>query len=376
MGRTRNKKTKAITTLDVLARQKEPPSSAALLEKAQSLIVQCDYELAKRFIERALQADTTDSTAREMLGVVQLELGDLDDAKQTFESLVPPSSTAPPTPPTSAFLYLAQLVAEDDPHSALRYYQTAVDILQAQLKGKARASDDDKNDETETKQTAVRALISMVEIWMDPAQDLCFDPVAEKTCEELLQKALVTDPGNAEATQMLASVRMSQQRPDEAKQLLDQAWSVWKDFDVDDPRLPSLETRLALVRLFLELALFAPALLVLQGVMAVDDQEVEAWYLEGWCFFLMAEQSKTSGEPIEGLTWEELAKDAYDCLQTCKTLHTNQDHPDRPLLEHAEELMHTLDGFGITPSPADEEDDEWEEADSDDVGSDDDIEMS
>ena len=44
--------------------------------------------------------------------------------------------------------------------------------------------------------------------------------------------------------------------------------------------------------MFLELELFEPALLVLTGVMASDDQEVEAWYLEGWCFFLMAEKAQ------------------------------------------------------------------------------------
>jgi cytochrome c-type biogenesis protein CcmH/NrfG len=59
-----------------------------------------------------------------------------------------------------------------------------------------------------------------------------FDPAAEKTCEDLLASALQTDPGNAEALQALASVRMSQQRPDEAKQCLEQAWSAWKDLDL------------------------------------------------------------------------------------------------------------------------------------------------
>ena len=54
--------------------------------------------------------------------------------------------------------------------------------------------------------------------------------------------------------------------------------------------------------------------------MSSDDQEVEAWYLEGWCFYLMAEQSKESGQKIEDLTWEELARDARDCLETCKNV--------------------------------------------------------
>lgn len=54
--------------------------------------------------------------------------------------------------------------------------------------------------------------------------------------------------------------------------------------------------------------------------MASDDQEVEAWYLEGWCFYLMAEQAKETGQKMEDLTWEELAKDSRDCLETCKAV--------------------------------------------------------
>lgn len=61
---------------------------------------------------------------------------------------------------------------------------------------------------------------------------LSFEPEAEKTCEELLTMALQTDPGHPEALQALASVRMSQQRPEEAKQCLEQAWTAWKDLDL------------------------------------------------------------------------------------------------------------------------------------------------
>jgi hypothetical protein len=81
---------------------------------------------------------------------------------------------------------------------------------------------------------------------------------------------------------------------------------------------------LSLVKLFLELSLFNPALLTLQGIMASDDQEVEAWYLEGWAFYLMAELARDSpNKKLEGggLTWEELAKDARDCLETCRNVH-------------------------------------------------------
>jgi hypothetical protein len=175
---------------------------------------------------------------------------------------------------------------------------------------------------------------------------------------------------------------MSQQRPDEAKQILERAWTKWKDLDLDDPELPPMSTRLSLVKLFLELELYSPALLVLQGIMSTDDQEVEAWYLEGWCFFLMSERAKgAKGEKLDDISWEELAKDSRDCLETCRVvsacgpllyilnvkdfmqLHVSQDHPDRPILEHARELIGKLDSLGIKPSPVEVDDqdngEEW-----------------
>ena len=105
----------------------------------------------------------------------------------------------------------------------------------------------------------------------------------------------------------------------------------------DDPKVPSIPVRLSLVKLFLELSLFNPALITLQGIMASDDQEVEAWYLEGWGFYLMAELAHDSPNGKlegEGLTWEELAKDSRDCLEMCKnvgvqTTHFSWMHPDQ-----------------------------------------------
>ena len=89
---------------------------------------------------------------------------------------------------------------------------------------------------------------------------------------------------------------------------------------LDDPKMPPIASRLNLTKLFIELSLFTPALMALQGIMASDDEEVEAWYLEGWCFFLMAEQAREHGGKLDELTWEELARDSRDCLETCKTV--------------------------------------------------------
>ncbi|KAF8825118.1 hypothetical protein F5879DRAFT_945008 [Lentinula edodes] len=383
MGRTKTKKQAASKPTIPSSAQPAPatPSIPSLLEKAQSLIVQCDYELAARFIQRILDQQPSNAEAKEMLGVVQLEMGDIDAAKQTFSSLLPPNSAAPSPPPPSAHLYLAQ-ISDDEPKVALQHYQSAVELLYVQLKGKERAGQNGtSDDEIELKSNIVRALIGQVEIWMDPSYDLCFEPQAEKTCEDLLETALKVDPDNSEALQSLASVRMSQQRPEDAKACLEKAWISWKDLDLDDPKVPPIPARLGLVRLFLELSIYSPALLVLHGVMTADDEEVEAWYLEGWCYFLMAEQAKENGGTLDDLSWEELAQDARDRLETCQLLHIHQEHPDKPLLEHTQELIANLEGMGIKPSPPgegeDEADDgEWVDDDADSDDGDEDVEMS
>ena len=79
MGRTRVKTRKAASgSTDV----KEQPSVEALLTKAQALVTQCDYDLAQKFTLRILQRAPDNIDAKELLGVIQLERGDLEEAKE------------------------------------------------------------------------------------------------------------------------------------------------------------------------------------------------------------------------------------------------------------------------------------------------------
>ena len=130
--------------------------------------------------------------------------------------------------------------------------------------------------------------------------------------------------------------------------------------------------------------------------MAADDEEVEAWYLEGWCFFLMAEQAHETSGTFDEVPWEDLARDARDCLETCqmvlaflltamyftnlrlsRQLHLNQNHPDIPLLEHVKELIGKLDILGVKSSPDDDytaqDEGVWEDVDGNE---DSDVDMS
>lgn len=179
MGRTRTKTRKndlLASTSKVSSETAEEPPIESLLEKAGELLVQTDYELCGRFLDRILRRSPHHAQAKELLGVLQLETGDIDSARSTFTSLIPPSAHAPPDAPPAAHLYLAQL-SEDDPHAALSHYDAAVNILEDKLrdkgKGVALEGGEELNEE-ETKETIVRALIGSVEVWMDPSYDLWY----------------------------------------------------------------------------------------------------------------------------------------------------------------------------------------------------------
>lgn len=80
-ARTKAKRVKPVAS-NSTAEGKEPPSIPSLLEKAQTLIVQCDYDLAQRFALRILEREPSNVDGKEILGVTQLETGDIDSAKQ------------------------------------------------------------------------------------------------------------------------------------------------------------------------------------------------------------------------------------------------------------------------------------------------------
>lgn len=84
MGRTRTKKKPSakVAELPTQKASENAPSIPSLLEKAQDLIVQCDYDLALRFIQRVLDREPSNAVAKEMLGVIQLETGEIESAKQ------------------------------------------------------------------------------------------------------------------------------------------------------------------------------------------------------------------------------------------------------------------------------------------------------
>ena len=166
------------------------------------------------------------------------------------------------------------------------------------------------------------------------------DPGASTTCDTLLSHALQIDPQNLETLQTLASVRLSQEKPDEALLALRTFPPPPIHGDsgttASDPRSHalllldalSIPTRIARAKLLLECGAYPDALSLLEAVLAADDANIEGWYLMGWSWWLLAERKKdddvmdTAGLDEDGreLGWQDMARDARDCLETCQTV--------------------------------------------------------
>ncbi|KAF2461031.1 hypothetical protein BDY21DRAFT_334110 [Lineolata rhizophorae] len=210
----------------------------------------------------------------------------------------------------------------------------------------------------------------MVELYMT---DLSWEDDAEAQCETLVAEALLVAPDRPEPLQTLASVRISQLRPEEARTALARSMELWKDLAPEDPLVPDYATRISLSRLLMEAGMEDEALEVLERLVLEDDQSVEAWYLGGWCQYLMAQKA---AEALQGKgkadenTDEEVAaaaktrlKQSKDWLENSLKLYALLEYEDDRLKDHAEELVGEIKAsLGDAGEEEGSDDGEWEDA--------------
>lgn len=200
---------------------------------------------------------------------------------------------------------------------------------------------------------------------------------AESRCEALITEALMANPNAPEVLQTLASIRISQERMDDARAALSRSLDIWKDLAPEDPTVPEFAIRISLSRLLMEVAMEFEALAVIERLILEDDQSVEAWYLGGWCLQLLAgkqqapkeveaeesPESQRHASLVASREWLKQSLKLYDLIQ----------YEDERLKEHAVELVQEMDkelgGDMEDDSNGEEgEDDDWEdeiEAESD-----------
>ncbi|KAL8729336.1 MAG: hypothetical protein Q9166_004833 [cf. Caloplaca sp. 2 TL-2023] len=372
----RRDKQEVIRHLDkVLPDRPSSKQSSKTKESVEELLVQASallevsqpeeaLPIASRALKRVRKADDGLTIkalpALNLVAEINLELGDADRAREYFSQAfeLDPNCSIPESQGggVEKLLWLAQL-SEAGGQDSVLWFEKAIVILRNQI---ALTLDSDLKVQTNKKLAA--ALCSVIEIYMT---DLSWDPDAEARCESLITEAILVAPETPETMQTLASVRISQTRVEEAKKALTDSLEIWKHLPAGDEGVPDFSTRISLARLLMEAELEDEAMEVLERLVEEDDTSVEAWYLGGWCSYLLAEQAKATqaleanGTGISNakeFTHEASLRTSRDWLRNSLRLYDLQDYEDDRLRAHAMELVHDRDAELGDTKDDDEED--------------------
>lgn len=372
----KSKKKKSALNRVAASPSKSSVSPADLLAQAASTLEQGNIEGSVPLAKRAIALLPSDSVeallALNLLGEIHVELGDIDSARRYFlqaaaiddDGLISEDLGGGP----EKFLWLAQL-SEEGGQDSVDWFEKGALCLRIQIQA---LLDTKKKDmatqvalEEKTRKLSV-ALCGVVEVYMT---DLSWEEDAEQKCEALVTEATMVAPGFAEPWQTLASVRISQQRIDDAKAALSRSLDLWKDLPPDDSSVPDFPTRVSLVRLLMEADMDVEAIEVLERLVGEDDTSVEVWYLGGWGLYIMGEKQKNGevkAEGEDGESWKVSWISSRQWLHHSQRLFAQQHYQDERLGEHAKELLSIINAeLGEATNAELEDGDEWEDEDSD-----------
>ncbi|KXT17875.1 hypothetical protein AC579_5943 [Pseudocercospora musae] len=407
MARTKNKpRTNGVSKeKSQMSASKQSPEQ--LYASALDLVEQSQPEAALK-VAKQLWSQVQDCGVSEklpavnLLGEISIELGAVESARDYFEQAVQldPEGKVPEALGGGAekFLWLAQLNDEGGKQS-VDWFEKGAKALQHEIAALESGQVSGLSEEellimrVEKKRKLANALCGIVEVYMT---DLSWEDDAEARCENLITEAMaVEDEASPEVLQTLASVRLSQQRHEDARSALNRSLDIWIDLEPEDPAVPDFATKVSLARLLMEARMEKQAMEVLHRLVQEDDQSVEAWYLGGWCQHLIAEGNKAIADSNQesamdtgaGDTssanqaqFERATKGSRKWLKTALKLYDQLDYEDERLSEHAKELVQSLDTvLGPDNEQAeggDEDESEWEGIEDGNEGEDGDQEMA
>lgn len=263
-----------------------------MLAQVQQCIDMFQYEEAREICSRAVLLAPEDADIRYQLGCICLELGDFQGG---FENIRLSLNLEPETTPDRFFAF-AQLIPGRE---AVQVYEHGLKVYNDQV------TTDDVTDDFKRKVST--ACCAAAEIFMT---DLCDDEDAEIQCSSWLDRAMSTDPTNPEVFRVLADLRMCQEKPEEARESVLKACSLWAiELDqlmnpsdcTDTDRLlaefPSYESRISAAKILIELGDFETAVGLLEQLLKEDDSVLMTWYLLG--FALKSQATASQSAPLE-----------------------------------------------------------------------------
>lgn len=167
------------------------------------------------------------------------------------------------------YLNLAQLCEAAE---ALRCYEKAYQIASLMLHGCRK-----KRMKKTLQETMATMCCAVAELYLT---DLCFNEDAEQQCERAVTQALELNSEMVEPHQLQASLRLSQQRPEEALASLRQAVDL--THRLGEEHQPTYESKIELGRLLMQVEP-AEAFQYLLEVLQYGDNNPYVWFLLGEC---------------------------------------------------------------------------------------------
>ena len=348
------------------------PSS--LLEDAETQLevgnVDGAITLAKRALEATGQGGDFELRGLNLLGMLHVEEGDVDEARSYLQRAIKLDEDGNVGENIGGgpekFLIMAQL-SEDGGKDTVQWFERGASALRKQiqiLSDVAKKTPEQLGDLEEKQHKLGGVLCAVAEVYMT---DLSWEEDAEQRCEALITEAMMIAPRSAETWQTVANVRISQERADEAKGALKRSLELWQDLPPEHPAVPEFPTRIALVRLLLEVGLEDDAFKVAEHLVSDDDNSVEAWYLGGWCLYISGEKlrdEKPQQNGDGGDEWKDTWGSSRRWLSTCLKMYEVQDYEDERLGEHAIELLQNI--HKELGDPPEGEEEEWDGASDDD----------
>ncbi|KAK0962909.1 hypothetical protein LTR91_019261 [Friedmanniomyces endolithicus] len=332
-----------------LVEQSQPDEA---LKKAKKLWTQ----VQKRSVTEALPA-------LNLLGEISVELGDGEAARGYFEKAVTldPTGEIPEAMGGGAekFLWLAQL-CEEGGQASVDWFERGVKALQIEIAALESGGVPGMDEESllmlrvEKKRKLANALCGIVEVYMT---DLSWEKDAEARCDALVTEAMaVEDETSAEVLQTLASVRLSQERREDARAALTRSLESWIELESEDAAVPDFATRVSLARLLMEAEMEQQAMQVLQRLhlMAEKLQAAPEVNKDGDADMSVGDQDSVMMAWKGSRNWLNMALKLFDLL----------DYEDKRLFEHAKALVAELDErLGPDETRPEGEDGAWEEWD-------------
>ncbi|KAK8049140.1 UPF0661 TPR repeat-containing protein C16D10.01c [Apiospora phragmitis] len=330
-------------------------------------------ELAQKALSQSQTGSDSALAALNLLGQINIEIGEFEAARSFFLKAVAIDEDGSRSDETGGgpekFLCLAQL-SEEGGQDSVKWFEKGAAALKNQIQkfdDLQKLTDEQELLVDEFRQKHAMTLCAVSEIYMT---DLSWEADAEARCEALVTEATMVAPEFAETWQTLASVRISQERFDDAKAALIRSLELWKDLPTGDPSVPDFPSRVALARLLMEVGMEQEAIEVLERLVGEDDHSVEVWYLGGWGLYVMGEKQKQQ-DSAEGGEWKSTWISSKTWLKQCLNLFKQQEYEDERLGKHANELLTAVSkDLGDTPSDDEEEgedaDDVWEDEDGSD----------